>query len=177
VKRVVKLRWTQTLVIIANLRDAQTMKPSQDPCEHIASIRYPILSFDELLAATVADDEDTRRDGAEQMLEQITAQHEEFAEALGAACSEADGADPLLSELRSARARIDYEMQYMRRLFAYGRRFVGTRPYTLQTLATAADMSFSGVKTAFSPDDVAYVARHTRLTPRPDGSRSNAGES
>jgi hypothetical protein len=54
----------------------------------------------------------------------------------------------------------------MRLLIAYGREFVNPRPYTLEGLAQAAGMSFTGVRTAYNDDEVAEVAARTGARPR-----------
>ena len=57
----------------------------------------------------------------------------------------------------------------MRLLIAYGREFVGPRPYTLDGLAQAAGMSISGVRTSYDDDEIAEVAALTGARPRRRG--------
>ncbi|APU15083.1 MULTISPECIES: hypothetical protein [Actinoalloteichus] len=72
-----------------------------------------------------------------------------------------DGADvdPLLGEISDARAEIRAAEHRLRLLIAYGREFVEPRPYTLDTLAQAAGMSVSGVRTAYDDEEIVEVAR------------------
>ncbi len=74
-------------------------------------------------------------------------------------------ADPLLAALAAANARRTQAEEETRLLLAYARRFVYPHPYTLGELAEAAGMSVSGVRTAFSPDDVQKVALATGMVP------------
>jgi hypothetical protein len=67
--------------------------------------------------------------------------------------------DPLLGEIISARAEIRAAEQRLRLLIAYGREFVEPRPYTLDSLAQAAGMSVSGVRTAYDDEEIFTVAR------------------
>ncbi|MEU0340053.1 hypothetical protein ABZ092_13935 [Streptomyces bobili] len=61
-----------------------------------------------------------------------------------------------LAALREARDQLD---QQIRAYLAYGREFTGPRPYTLASLAEAAGLSISGVRTAYTPADRDAVAR------------------
>lgn len=47
----------------------------------------------------------------------------------------------------------------MRLLITYGREFTRPRPYRLEDLPQAADMSISSVRTAYDDDEVTEVAR------------------
>jgi hypothetical protein len=76
-------------------------------------------------------------------------------------------ADPLLAALQHARARIAAGDEELRLLLAYARRFVYPHPYSLGELAAAAGMSASGIRSAFSADDVRRVAEATGLEPTP----------
>uniref|UniRef100_UPI003F492C2C hypothetical protein n=1 Tax=Actinokineospora sp. CA-119265 TaxID=3239890 RepID=UPI003F492C2C len=67
--------------------------------------------------------------------------------------------DPLLAEIASAREEIRAAEQRLKRLIAYGREFVEPRPYTLDSLAQAAGMSVSGVRTAYDDEEIYAVAR------------------
>lgn len=68
-----------------------------------------------------------------------------------------EGADPLLStleDLRNERLRLEAQM----RLMAYGRCFTYPRPYKLIDLARAANLSISGVRIAFTDDEITDAA-------------------
>lgn len=79
-----------------------------------------------------------------------------------------EGVGPLLGELVAARDALLAAERRLRVLLAYGREFVGPRPYRLEDLARAAGMSISGVRTAYGDDEIAEVARAT-------GARRRAG--
>ncbi|MDX2678491.1 hypothetical protein [Streptomyces soliscabiei] len=68
-----------------------------------------------------------------------------------------------LAALREARDQLD---QQIRVLLAYGREFASPRPYTLASLAEAAGLSISGVRTAYTPADRDAVARALGRGPR-----------
>jgi hypothetical protein len=53
----------------------------------------------------------------------------------------------------------------MRLLIVYGREFTRPRPYRLEDLARAADMSISGIRIAYDVDEIAEVARLTGARP------------
>jgi hypothetical protein len=65
--------------------------------------------------------------------------------------------DPLLVALRQTRRRREAAESEIRQLLAYGREFMGPRPYRLVDLATASGMSISGVRTAYDRADVDRV--------------------
>lgn len=67
--------------------------------------------------------------------------------------------DPLIGEIANARAEIREAEQRLRLLLAYGREFVEPRPYTLDSLAQAAGMSVSGVRTAYDNEEIFTVAK------------------
>lgn len=73
--------------------------------------------------------------------------------------------DPVLAALADAHARRMKAEEEIRLLLAYARRFVYPHPYTFGELATAAGMSVSGVRTAYSPQDVEKVAAATGMLP------------
>jgi hypothetical protein len=79
------------------------------------------------------------------------------------------GSDAVLAALADAHARRMHAEEEIRLLLAYGRQFVYPHPYTFGELAQAAGMSVSGVRTAFSPQDVEKVATATGLQPVPAG--------
>ncbi|SDN13193.1 hypothetical protein SAMN04488074_1361, partial [Lentzea albidocapillata subsp. violacea] len=67
--------------------------------------------------------------------------------------------DPLIGELANAAAQIRAAEKRRRLLLAYAREFVEPRPYTLDTLAKAASMSVSGVRTAYDDEEIYVVAK------------------
>jgi|ERR1039457_662458 AraC-like DNA-binding protein len=62
--------------------------------------------------------------------------------------------DPLLAALQDARHRRDQADRDIRILLAYARELTSPRPYRLTDLATAAGMSISGVRTAYTQTDI-----------------------
>jgi hypothetical protein len=81
--------------------------------------------------------------------------------------------DAVLAALADAHIRRMRAEEEIRLLLAYSRQFVYPHPYTFGELAQAAGMSVSGVRTAFSAQDVAKVAAATGLDPVPtDGEGS-----
>ena len=56
----------------------------------------------------------------------------------------------------------------MRLLMAYGRRFTSPRPYKLIDLARAAGLSISGVRIAFTDDEIYQAAEILGRPPVPD---------
>ena len=66
--------------------------------------------------------------------------------------------DPLLVSLADARRRMLAAETEIRQLIAYGREFARPRPYRLADLAQACGMSISGVRTAYTTDEVTVVA-------------------
>ena len=75
--------------------------------------------------------------------------------------------DAVLAALADAHARRMRAEEEIRLLLAYARRFVYPHPYTFGELAQAAGMSISGVRTAYSAQDVDKVAAATGLVPVP----------
>ena len=87
----------------------------------------------------------------------VLREREELAENLRLAW-EQEEEDPLLSmleQLRAQRLRLEADM---RLLIAYGRCFTHPQPYKLISLANAAGMSISGVRTAYDADEVDQAA-------------------
>ncbi|MFF4399375.1 hypothetical protein [Streptomyces sp. NPDC001480] len=68
-----------------------------------------------------------------------------------------------LAALREQREQID---RHIRAHLAYAREFTSPRPYTLASLAEAAGLSISGVRTAFTTADCETVARALGRAPR-----------
>ncbi|MFF3512837.1 hypothetical protein [Streptomyces sp. NPDC002573] len=74
--------------------------------------------------------------------------------------------DEFLRQLAALREQQDQLDQLVRAHLAYAREFAGPRPYTLASLASAAGLSISGVRTAYSSADCAVVARSLGRPPR-----------
>jgi hypothetical protein len=66
--------------------------------------------------------------------------------------------DPLLAALAEARQRREQAAADMRLLLAYAREIVAPRPYRLADLAQAAGMSISGIRSAYTRDDIEHAA-------------------
>jgi hypothetical protein len=67
--------------------------------------------------------------------------------------------DLLLAALADARRRRDQADRNMRLLLAYAREITAPRPYRLADLAEAAGMSISGIRIAYTPDDISRAVR------------------
>jgi hypothetical protein len=65
--------------------------------------------------------------------------------------------DPLLTALAEARQRKEQATADVRLLLAYAREIIAPRPYRLADLAQAAGMSISGIRAAYTEDDVCFV--------------------
>ena len=65
--------------------------------------------------------------------------------------------DPLLAALADSAQRRQRADQQIRLLLAYAREHVQPRPYRLADLAQAAGMSISGIRAAYTADDVCFV--------------------
>ncbi len=125
---------------------------TRDAIADIAAILHPLPTPP---AGTDPDD-----DGFTAWHDQVAADQRRAAEQLRLAAEEAH-LDPLTSSLAAARSAKEDAEELIRHLLAYGREFVGPRPYTLDSLAAAAGLSVSGVRTAYNHDDVAAVAAAT----------------
>jgi AraC-like DNA-binding protein len=62
--------------------------------------------------------------------------------------------DPVLAAIEEARNRRDQADRDVRILLAYARELTRPRPYRLIDLAAAAGMSVSGVRTAYTQEDI-----------------------
>lgn len=67
--------------------------------------------------------------------------------------------DPVLAAIREARDRRDQADRDIRILLAYARELITPRPYRLTDLAAAAGMSVSGVRTAYTQQDIDTAQR------------------
>ena len=65
-----------------------------------------------------------------------------------------DPSDPVLAALADARRRRDQANHDIRLLLAYARELAQPRPYRLIDLASAARMSISGVRVAYTAEHV-----------------------
>jgi hypothetical protein len=130
-----------------------------DMCADIAALLHPMP---ERTGEHDGDDE------AYQAIAEATWQErEDQAEQLRLSWQEG-GIDPLLSTLaRLHEHRLQLEAD-MRLLMAYGRCFTHPRPYKLIDLARAAGLSISGVRIAFTDDEITQAAEILRRTPVSD---------
>ncbi|HST83716.1 MAG TPA: hypothetical protein VLL08_18430 [Kineosporiaceae bacterium] len=74
--------------------------------------------------------------------------------------------DPLLGLIAHERAVMRAAEERLRYLIAYGREFVSPRPYRLDDLARAAEMSISGTRTAYGDEEITQVASLLGRQPR-----------
>jgi hypothetical protein len=74
--------------------------------------------------------------------------------------------DDFLAQLTALREARDQMNRQIRAYLAYGREFTGPRPYTLASLADAAGLSISGVRTAYTAADRDTVAHALGRGPR-----------
>ena len=101
------------------------------------------------------------------MAEAVWREREDMAEQLRLSWQEG-GVDPLLSTLGHLHEeRLQLEAA-MRLLMAYGRCFTHPRPYKLIDLARAAGLSISGVRIAFTDDEITQAAEILKRPPVSD---------
>ena len=101
------------------------------------------------------------------MAEAVWRERDDLAERLRLSWQEG-GVDPLLStlaRLHDERLRVEAAM---RLLMAYGRCFTHPRPYKLIDLARAASLSISGVRIAFTDDEITRAAEILQRPPVSD---------
>jgi hypothetical protein len=67
--------------------------------------------------------------------------------------------DPVLAAIEEARIRRDQANRDIRILLAYARELTRPRPYRLADLASAAGISVSGVRTAYTQQDTEIAHR------------------
>ncbi|MFC7342039.1 hypothetical protein [Saccharopolyspora griseoalba] len=125
---------------------------AKDICDHVAALANPLpTSPSEVQPPEALPDAQ----------DQIREDQDNYAHNLRGAW-EAEDIDPLLTEIemvRKERSKLDHQL---RMLIAYGREFVGPRPYPLNTLATAAGLgSHSSVRTFYDEDEIEAVAAIT----------------
>ncbi|SDY00695.1 hypothetical protein SAMN05216215_1018117 [Saccharopolyspora shandongensis] len=123
-----------------------------DIFDHIAALAYPMPTD-----PAQCDPPDLIADAQDHVREL----REDYAHNLRGAW-EAEDWDPLLTEIERVRRQRDEVDRQLRQLIAYGREFVGPRPYPLATLAKAAGLgSHSSARTFYGEDEVAAVAAVT----------------
>ena len=135
---------------------------TRDIAGDVAAILHPLPTPSPEEYADSPDVYDTWREDAAEEQQRLAEQLRRGTE---------DGeADPLLTALENELAAKQEAEANIRRLLAYGREFVRPRGYTLESLARAAGMSFSGVRTAYDDHEVGQVADRLGVTkPRDRG--------
>ena len=129
---------------------------AHDICAEIAALVHPMPERTE-------ENEDAYPD----MAEAVWREREDLAEQLRLSWQEG-GVDPLLSTLAHLHEeRLQLEAA-MRLLMAYGRCFTHPRPYKLIDLARAAGLSISGVRIAFTDDEITQAAEILKRPPVSD---------
>ena len=140
-----------------------------DLCDHVAGVLHPL-----------PDPAAAPSEALDAAVEDVVARREETAAGLRAAwdagIDEWADTDPVLASLRRLRAEQRAAESAIRRLLAYAREYNRPTPYKLSDLATAAEMSISGVRTAYTDRDtdsvaraLAFPRRTSSTTPRPTG--------
>jgi hypothetical protein len=138
-----------------------------DTSAEIAALLHPMPEH--------TDHSDEGDEAFQAMSEEAWQEREDFAEDLRRSWQE-EGVDPLLSTLRGLHEqRLQLEAN-MRLLMAYGRRFTSPRPYKLIDLARAAGLSISGVRIAFTDDEIYQAAEILGRPPVPDPTTPDAAE-
>jgi len=130
-------------------------------CADIAALLHPMPER--------TDDDDAYQ----AMAEAAWQRREELADELRLSLQEG-GIDPLLStlaDLHEQRLRLEEDM---RLLMAYGRCFTSPRPYKLIDLARAAGLSISGVRIAFTDDEIAQAAEILHRAPVSDDGQTSS---
>lgn len=131
---------------------------TRDIATDVAAILHPLPEPSPEEYADSPEVYDTWREG-------IAEKQQRLAEQLRSDAEGSEG-DPLLIALQNELVAKQKAEANIRRLLAYGREFVRPRGYTLESLAKAAGMSISGVRTAYLPVDVETVAKATGTKPR-----------
>jgi hypothetical protein len=131
-----------------------------DICDDVAAIHFPPPT-----PPVPGEDTDQAADADHERWERNRQLRDEHAEQLRLRWHEAD-IDPLLGEIRQARADMLEAERRMRLLIAYAREFVRPRPYRLEDLAHAASLSMSGVRIAYDDDEIDHVTELTDQKPR-----------
>ena len=141
-----------------------------DMCADIAALLHPMPQ-----RADAGGEGDDGDEAYQAMAEAAWQQREELADELRLSLQEG-GIDPLLSTLAGlSEQRLQLEEQ-MRLLMAYGRCFTRPRPYKLIDLARAAGLSISGVRIAFTDDEITQAAEILGRPPVSDDGPAPAPE-
>lgn len=123
-----------------------------DIFDHIAALTHTLPSSPEEVSPPESFDD---------AVDQIRQRRHDYAENLRAAWDGAD-IDPLISEIEKVRRRRHEVDRQLRELVAYGREFVGPRPYALASLAQAAGLgSHSSARTFYGEEEIAAVSAAT----------------
>ena len=130
-----------------------------DTSAEVAALLHPMPEH--------TDHSDEGDEAFQAMAEDAWQQREELAEQLRRSWQEG-GIDPVLSTLRGLARAATPARGKMRLLMAYGRRFTSPRPYKLIDLARAAGLSISGVRIAFTSDEINQAAEILGRPPVPD---------
>jgi hypothetical protein len=135
-----------------------------DLYDHVAALLHPLPQPGEVDPPEAAD----------AAVDAVGQARKQTAEMLRLAAEETadqgwEQADPLLASLRMLRARQRAAEEGVRALLAYAREFSRPAPYRLADLAGAAGMSISGVRVAYTADDVRRVEQATGLRRRDPG--------
>jgi hypothetical protein len=136
-----------------------TLPLRRDICDDVVAIQLP-LPDSEPDPYTDQFAEPEWQEAAAEAADEVRRERQAEAEHLRVLRDEA-GQDPLLSALEDQRRAKEIAERRIRELIAYGREFVQPRPYTLDSLAKAAGMSISGIRTAYDHAEVAAVSRAT----------------
>ena len=140
---------------------------ARDVCDDVAAVVVPVPVAGQVDPPELFDD----------VAAEVRAEQREYAERLRVAYDEAD-VDPVLAEIVRLRRERDRCERRMRQLVAYGREFVGPRPYPLAALAAAAGLAnHSSARTFYGPEEIGAVAGLTgakQRSPRPAAPVSDA---
>lgn len=138
-----------------------------DIIDHLAALAHPLPRSPEEVDPPEAFDD---------AVDEIRQRQEDYADNLRAAWDGTD-IDPLVLEIEHVRAEREAADRRLRQLIAYGREFVGPRPYPLATLATAAGLgSHSSARTFYGEQEIAAVAQATGAKRRTKPSASSGEE-
>lgn len=152
----------------------------QDTFDEVAAILHPLP--DRYTYDPDGEPEEHNPDIYNDLCEEALREAEDAAANMRLSWEESDHAssDPVLSTLADLRDRQRGIERKIRQLLAYGREFVYPRPYQLTALAKAAEMSPSGVRTAYDNATIHEVAdltgRSLRRTDADDQGESPEGE-
>lgn len=146
------------MAILAKIIYDRYMSSTRSIYDDIAAIVNPLPHFDE-----PADE--AEHDAQGDYCDAVIAERERLAEQLEAAWDAAD-LDPLLQALEMAKARKKAADEEIRKLIAYGRAFIGPRPYRWEDLAEASGYSYSGTRSSYNEGTIKQVAAAIGAKPR-----------